>query len=97
VRQVFVSAWLLDTKRVRTDRGVVKCFWRVHFIANGREGGDPMRTRWIGLVLAVVVGGARLGAQRVTIDNVTIVDVTNGKLQPHKTIVVDGTRIARIE
>ncbi|HYV97152.1 MAG TPA: amidohydrolase family protein [Gemmatimonadaceae bacterium] len=32
----------------------------------------------------------------VTIDNVTIVDVTNGKLLPHKTIVVEGTRIARI-
>lgn len=36
-------------------------------------------------------------AQRITIDNVTIVDVTTGQLQPRKTIVIDGTRIARIE
>ena len=39
----------------------------------------------------------RAGAQTTTIDNVTIVDVTNGRLQQRKTIVVEGNRIARIE
>src|SRR6187551_980533 len=36
-------------------------------------------------------------AQTITIDNVTIVDVTNGRLEPRKTIVIEGKRIARIE
>lgn len=38
-----------------------------------------------------------LAAQVTTIDNVTIVDVTNGRLQTRKTIVVEGKRILRIE
>ena len=41
--------------------------------------------------------GASIRAQTTTIDNVTIVDVTTGRLQPRKTIVVEGNRIARIE
>ncbi|HKS05931.1 MAG TPA: amidohydrolase family protein [Gemmatimonadaceae bacterium] len=40
---------------------------------------------------------APISAQTVTIDNVTIVDVTNGRLQPRKSIVIEGNRIARIE
>ena len=41
--------------------------------------------------------GRTLSAQRVVIDNVTIVDVASGKLDEHRTITVEGTRIARIE
>ena len=40
---------------------------------------------------------SHLAAQTTTIDNVTIVDVTNGRLQPRKTIVIEGKRIVRIE
>lgn len=47
----------------------------------------------IGLMVAATSGGS----QTVTIDNVTIVDVATGRLQPRKTIVVEGKRIARID
>ncbi len=40
---------------------------------------------------------ASISAQTTTIDNVTIVDVTNGRLQPRKTIVIEGNRIVRID
>ncbi|QJR38313.1 amidohydrolase family protein [Gemmatimonas groenlandica] len=40
---------------------------------------------------------SRALAQTVTIDNVTIVDVSSGRLQANKSIVVGGKRIARIE
>lgn len=56
-----------------------------------------MRMRCTLLAAGLLVSAARIGAQTVTIDNVTIVDVTNGKLEQHKTIVVEGKRIARIE
>ena len=36
-------------------------------------------------------------AQTITIDNVTIVDAATGRLEPRKTIVIEGKRIARIE
>lgn len=53
------------------------------------------------LLSASTVARRNLAAQtagdRVTIDNVTIVDVTNGKLQKNQTIVIEGKRIARIE
>src|SRR3954471_1790641 len=50
------------------------------------------------IVLAgLLVSAARISAQTVTIDNVTIVDVTNGRLQQRKAIVIEGIRIARIE
>ena len=56
------------------------------------------RTHWTtfaaGLLLAAPT---RVGAQTTTIDNITIVDVTNGRLQAHKTVVIEGKRIARIE
>jgi imidazolonepropionase-like amidohydrolase len=45
----------------------------------------------------LLAAAAQIGAQTITIDNVTIVDVTNGGLQPRKTIVIEGNRIARIE
>ena len=40
---------------------------------------------------------AQVRAQTITIDNVTIVDVATGRLQPRKSIIVEGKRIARIE
>ena len=55
-----------------------------------------MRTRLL-LAAALMISAVPIEAQTVTIDNVTIVDVTHGKLQQHQTIVVEGKRIARIE
>ena len=49
------------------------------------------------LTLSTAQAAAQTTSPTVTIHNVTIVDVTNGKLAPRKTIVVEGTRIARIE
>jgi imidazolonepropionase-like amidohydrolase len=49
-----------------------------------------------GLLVSVALE-ARLGAQTTTIDNVTIVDVTNGRLRAHKAIVIEGSRITRID
>ena len=49
---------------------------------------------WASTLLA---SAAPLAAQSITIDNVTIVDVTNGRLHEHKAIVVEGNRIARID
>jgi imidazolonepropionase-like amidohydrolase len=48
------------------------------------------------LVAGLLVAGGQIGAQTTTIDNVTIVDVTNGHLQQRKTIVIEGNGIARI-
>jgi len=45
----------------------------------------------------LLAAASQITAQATTIDNVTIVDVTNGRLQEHKTIVIEGNRIARIE
>lgn len=56
-----------------------------------------MHTRLILLAVGLMASATQVEAQTITIDNVTIVDVTNGKLQQHKTIVVEGKRIARIE
>ena len=56
-----------------------------------------MRMQVMLLVTGLVASAARIGAQAITIDNVTIVDVTNGRLQSGKTITVEGNRIARIE
>src|SRR4051794_12956993 len=47
-----------------------------------------------GLMLSMA---APIEAQTTVIDNVTIVDVPNGRLQQRKTIVIEGNRIARIE
>src|SRR5688572_29781572 len=47
--------------------------------------------------VCVLVFAVQLRAQVTTIDNVTIVDVTSGRLQARKTIVIEGQRIARIE
>jgi imidazolonepropionase-like amidohydrolase len=49
------------------------------------------------LVAGLLAAAASSHAQTTTIDNVTIVDVTNGRLQQRKTIVIEGNRIARIE
>ena len=49
------------------------------------------------LAAGLLASAAHVGAQTITIDNVTIVDVTNGRLQSRKTIVIEGNRIARIE
>ena len=56
-----------------------------------------MRMRTTLLAVGLLISAAQIGAQTITIDNVTIVDVANGRLQPRKTIVIEGTRIARIE
>lgn len=54
-----------------------------------------MRLMLLNAVMMTITTALR--AQTITIDNVTIVDVTNGRLQDKKTIVVEGKRIARIE
>ena len=56
-----------------------------------------MHARSILFVAGLLASAAPITAQTTTIDNVTIVDVTNGRLQPRKTIVIDGNRIARID
>src|SRR5689334_12305778 len=56
-----------------------------------------MQMRMTLLAVGLLASAARLGAQTTTIDNVTIVDVTNGRLQARKTIVIEGNRIARID
>ena len=58
-----------------------------------------MRTD-VTLMAAALLGAAAPAAAQTpattTIDNVTIVDVTNGRLLQRRTIVVEGNRIARI-
>ena len=56
-----------------------------------------VRLRAAVMLAVLLLPVAGVAAQTTTIDNVTIVDVTNGKLQKHKTIVVEGKSIARIE
>lgn len=56
-----------------------------------------MQTRVLLWSAALMASVAPASAQIVTIDNVTIVDVTTGRLQPRQTIVIEGKRIARIE
>lgn len=56
-----------------------------------------MQMRVILWSAALIASAAPVSAQTVTIDNVTIVDVTNGRLRPRQTIVIEGKRIARIE
>lgn len=56
-----------------------------------------MRRHWRLLVAGTFVAAPLTGAQTIRIDNVTIVDVMNGRLQQRKTIVVEGKRIVRIE
>src|SRR4051812_21955930 len=56
-----------------------------------------MNARVTLLVGCLIASASRIEAQTITIDNVTIVDVTNGRLQQQKTIVIEGSRIARIE
>ena len=51
----------------------------------------------LSLMLLTARAVSQTTSQTVTIHNVTIVDVTNGKLARRKTIVVEGKRIARIE
>ncbi|MGH7459929.1 MAG: amidohydrolase family protein [Longimicrobiales bacterium] len=56
-----------------------------------------MRTRCTLLAASLLASAAQGTAQTITIDNVTIVDVSNGRLKPRKTILIEGQRIARIE
>jgi imidazolonepropionase-like amidohydrolase len=56
-----------------------------------------MSIRSLVFLAGLALAANRLDAQTTVIDNVTIVDVTNGRLQPRKTIVVEGKTIARIE
>jgi imidazolonepropionase-like amidohydrolase len=57
-----------------------------------------MMPRALSLVflLFLPVAGSRLGAQRLTIANATVVDVANGTLHRGTTIVIDGNRIASV-
>jgi imidazolonepropionase-like amidohydrolase len=48
------------------------------------------------LAACTMTSAIQVSAQTTTIDNVTIVDVTNGRLQARRTIVIEGKRIARI-
>ena len=54
-------------------------------------------TRWTLLVAGLLASATRSSAQTITIDNVTIVDVSSGQLQPRMAITVEGKRIARVE
>ncbi|MEP6765120.1 MAG: amidohydrolase family protein [Gemmatimonadaceae bacterium] len=56
-------------------------------------------TRWVARLMAsgLLASAPPIAAQTISIDNVTIVDITNGKLQQHKTLFIEGKRIARIE
>ena len=59
-----------------------------------------MQMRALVLAAAFLVSatsGPPIAAQTTTIDNVTVVDVTNGRLRSHKTIVIEGNRITRID
>ena len=56
-----------------------------------------MRMQETLLVGVLLVSAVQIRAQTTTIDNVTIVDVTNGRLQSRKTIVIEGNRITRID
>ena len=49
------------------------------------------------LATGLLAFASHAGAQTISIDNVTLVDVSNGRLQSGKTITVEGNRIARIE
>jgi imidazolonepropionase-like amidohydrolase len=49
------------------------------------------------LAFCLLSSATALRAQSVTIDNVTVVDVANGRLQPGKTVVIEGKRITRVE
>lgn len=53
--------------------------------------------RWTLLAAGLLAPAAEIRAQAITIDNVTIVDVTRGRLQPRMAVVIEGKRIARIE
>lgn len=59
-----------------------------------------MQNRWTltaATVLSLLLPVRQSSAQAIVLDNVTIVDVTNGRLQARKSIVIDGKRITRIE
>ncbi|MCC6771190.1 MAG: amidohydrolase family protein [Gemmatimonadaceae bacterium] len=53
--------------------------------------------RFLLLTACALTSAPSLRAQVTTIDNVTIVDVTNGRLHPRQSIVIEGRRITRIE
>lgn len=47
-------------------------------------------------VAALLLMTSSAHAQRLTVENVTVVDVVTGKLVPHRTVVVEGNRIASV-
>lgn len=53
-------------------------------------------TAWLAACASALAAPA-LRAQATTIDNVTIVDVTNGRLRARQAITIEGTRIVRIQ
>lgn len=56
-----------------------------------------MRVRLTTILAGLLMATTTARAQTFTIDNVTIVDVTNGRLEARKAIVIEGKRITRIE
>ena len=56
-----------------------------------------MPLRALTFAVGLLVAAGQVAAQAITIHNVTIVDVTRGRLQPRRSIVIEGNRIARIE
>src|SRR5262245_31305895 len=58
---------------------------------------DTMPSPLPRLVLLLALAGSRLEAQRLTITNATVVDVSTGALRRGTTIVVDSNRITRVE
>ncbi len=64
---------------------------------SGRRANPGLQTPSRLLAATLLVFAGHLGAQTITIDNVTVVDVTNGRLHARKTIVIEGNRIARID
>ena len=62
-----------------------------------RRATTVLRTSLRLLAAGLLAAAGPLGAQTITIDNVTVVDVTSGRLQPRKTVVIEGNRITRID
>ena len=55
------------------------------------------RTPFRLLAAGLLTSAPHVSAQTITLDNVTIVNVANGQLEPRKTIVIEGKRIVRVE
>src|SRR4051812_32066306 len=66
-----------------------------HFVTAGSMTLPPVFANAL-LALLILVGGAPLSAQTLTITNATVVDVSSGALRRNSTVVVDGNRIVSV-